>query len=86
MPSRFDAAVVDAARLLDGVREQLYDAEIFVAYTRHIIEQMGGAGPTLDACAREIYDEWATCDHFDMYDEVPRDAPASWRRGDCGSD
>ena len=70
--ARFDAAVVDAARLLDGIEDQLYDAEIFVAYTRHIIEQMGGAGPTLDACAREISEEWATCDHFEMYPEVPR--------------
>jgi HAD superfamily hydrolase (TIGR01662 family) len=70
--ARFDAAVVDAARLLDDVGDHSYDEEIFVAYTRHIIEQMGGAGPTLDACAREICQEWATCDHFEMYPEVPR--------------
>jgi HAD superfamily hydrolase (TIGR01509 family) len=68
---RFDAAVESAAALLDNVGEQLYDAEIFVAYTRHIIEQMGGRGPSVDPCAREIYDEWATCGHFEMYDEVP---------------
>jgi len=43
-----------------------------VAYTRHIIEQMGAAGPALDACAREICQEWATCDHFEMFPEVPR--------------
>jgi HAD superfamily hydrolase (TIGR01662 family) len=48
-----------------------YDADIFIAYTRHIIEQMGGRGPHLDACAREIYDEWAACQHFELYDEVP---------------
>jgi len=70
--ARFDTAVIDAARLLDGVRDQPYDEEIFVAYTRHILEQMGAAGPALDACAREICQEWATCDHFDMFPEVPR--------------
>lgn len=70
--SRFDAAVASAANLLDGVGDELYDARIFVAYTRHIIEEMGGTGPTLDACAREIYDEWAACGHFEMYEEAPR--------------
>ena len=61
-------------------RRYAYDAEIFVAYTRHIIEQMGGAGPRVDACAREIYAEWAACHHFDLYDEVPavlRELPAA---------
>jgi HAD superfamily hydrolase (TIGR01662 family) len=49
-----------------------YDDEIYVRYTRQIIEGIGGSGPGLDACAREIYAEWATCRHFDLYDEVPR--------------
>ena len=69
--SRFDVAVASAATLLDAAGDSPYDAEVFVAYTRHIIEEMGGAGPTLDACAREIYDEWAACRHFELYDEVP---------------
>jgi putative hydrolase of the HAD superfamily len=69
--SRFDEAVASAASVLDRAEETPYDAAIFVAYTRHIIEQMGGAGPTLDACAREIYDKWAACQHFELYDEVP---------------
>ena len=34
---------------------------------------MGGRGERLDACAREIYDEWAACQHFELYDDV---APA----------
>jgi len=67
----FARAVASAAPLLDGPEDRPYDAEIFVAYTRHIIEQMGGAGPTLDACAREMYAEWAACRHFDLYDDVP---------------
>jgi HAD superfamily hydrolase (TIGR01662 family) len=69
--SRFDVAVASASAVLDAAGGTPYDAAIFVAYTRHIIEQMGGAGPMLDACAREIYDEWAACQHFELYDEVP---------------
>jgi len=70
-PAKFDGAVASAASLLDGPDDAPYDAEIFVAYTRHIIEQMGGAGLRVDACAREIYAEWAACRHFDLYDDVP---------------
>jgi putative hydrolase of the HAD superfamily len=70
-PRKFGDAVASAAPLLDGPDDALYDADIFVAYTRHIIEHMGGGGPGLDACAREIYDEWAACQHFELYDDVP---------------
>jgi putative hydrolase of the HAD superfamily len=70
-PLRFDGAVASAAVVLDSAGDTAYDAAIYVAYTRHIIEQMGGAGPQLDPCAREIYDEWASCQHFELYDEVP---------------
>jgi putative hydrolase of the HAD superfamily len=33
---------------------------------------MGGAGSDaeLNACAREIYVEWASCHHFQLYDDV----------------
>jgi putative hydrolase of the HAD superfamily len=69
--SRFEQAVAGAAPLLDGPEDMLYDDEIYVTYTRRIVEGMGGAGPGLDACAREIYAEWAACRHFNLYDEVP---------------
>ena len=68
--SRFDDAVVRSAHLLDGPEDAPYNADIFIAYTSHIIEQMGGRGPQVDACSREIYDEWAACQHFEMYDDV----------------
>jgi hypothetical protein len=57
----------------------VYDAAIFVRYTQRILEEMGGAWPRLEECARHIYDEWAACQHFFLYDDV---APAirSWRR------
>jgi putative hydrolase of the HAD superfamily len=69
--SKFAHAVASASSLLDGPEDEPYADAIFVAYTRHIIEQMGGHGPQLDACAREIYTEWAACQHFELYDEVP---------------
>ena len=31
---------------------------------------MGGTGAQLDACANEIYAEWAACQHFILYDDV----------------
>jgi putative hydrolase of the HAD superfamily len=68
--SRFDQAVLDASFLLDEAQDHIYDPEIFIRYTRHIIERMGGDGPGLDACAREIYHEWAACQHFSLYDDV----------------
>src|SRR5436190_21530600 len=68
-PAKFDAAVASAAPLLDGPPE--YDAEVFVQYTRHIIEKMGGKGPRIEECAREIYAEWAACHHFELYEDVP---------------
>jgi putative hydrolase of the HAD superfamily len=67
--SAFERAVMSASPLLEP-DDTLYDAEIFVSYVRHIIEQMGGRGDRLDACAREVYTEWATCSHFELYDDV----------------
>jgi phosphoglycolate phosphatase-like HAD superfamily hydrolase len=75
-PARFESAVASASSLLDDSAGSAYDHELFVAYTRHIIEQMGGSGcgseTALDACAREIYAEWARSHHFELYDDVPR--------------
>ena len=49
-----------------------YHDDIFIRYTRRIIEGMGGSGSDgeLNACAREIYVEWAACHHFHLYDDV----------------
>jgi HAD superfamily hydrolase (TIGR01549 family) len=67
--SAFERAVASAAPLLHGPGD-LYDADVLVKYTRHIIEQMGGEGEGLDACAREIYEQWALCHHFELYPEA----------------
>lgn len=69
-PALFDRAVAGAASGLD-TGDDLYDAQLYVDYTRRIIEGMGGRGAAVDTVAREIYDEWAACSHFTMYDDVP---------------
>lgn len=67
---RFDAAVAEASSLLDA-EGGAYDPQVFVEYTARIIEGMGGAGPRVEDAARAIYDEWAACHHFTLYEEVP---------------
>ena len=71
--SRFSQAVRAASAILDAEQQHVYDGDIFVRYTGRIIEEMGGSGPRVDACARQIYAEWAACQHFFLYDDV---APA----------
>ena len=68
-PARFDAAVKDAASLLHS-SDHLYDAQIFIDFTRRIVEHMGGTGPGVLEASREIYDAWAVCDHFSLYDDA----------------
>jgi putative hydrolase of the HAD superfamily len=69
-PERFDRAVADASVLLDA-EGRPYDPQVFVEYTARIIEGMGGTGPAVEDAARAIYDEWAACHHFSLYEEVP---------------
>jgi putative hydrolase of the HAD superfamily len=68
--SRFDAAVAAASATLHAEGGP-YDPEVFVEYTRRIIEGMGGSGEGAVAAARDLYDAWAACHHFTLYDEVP---------------
>ncbi len=69
-PALFQAAVAQAAPVLDHAADQNYDAQVFIDYTRAIIEHMGGAGPGANEAAIEIYREWAACHHFFLYDDV----------------
>lgn len=68
-PAAFDRAVAAAGTMLDA-DGGLYDPQVFIDYTRRIIEGMGGSGPELDSAARDIYDQWAACHHFTLYDDV----------------
>jgi putative hydrolase of the HAD superfamily len=70
-PGRFGAAVLSASHILDQAQEAVYNDQIFIDYTAHIIERMGGTGPGVVECAAEIYREWAACQHFLMYEDVP---------------
>ena len=78
---RFPHAVRAASVILDEQQEHVYDAAIFVRYTRRIIEEMGGTGPNLNACAAEIYDAWAASHHFHLYEDVPPVLRELARRG-----
>jgi putative hydrolase of the HAD superfamily len=69
-PARFRLAVAQAAPILDEIKAHNYDAQLFIDYTRTIIEHMGGTGPGTEPAARDIYDEWAACRHFFLYDDV----------------
>lgn len=68
--SKFARAIADAASGLD-TGDDTYDPQLYLDYTRRIIEGMGGRGPAVERVAREIYDEWAACDHFTLYEDVP---------------
>jgi len=67
---RFDDAILTGAALLDGRDRPEYDVDVYLRYVRHIIERMGASGEAVDSCAREIYDQWAVCRHFELYDDV----------------
>ena len=65
----FDRAVAGASTMLDPAGG-VYDPQVYIDYTRQIIEGMGGSGDRVEAVAREIFAEWAVCRHFVLYDDV----------------
>ncbi|MGH9374265.1 MAG: HAD family hydrolase [Vicinamibacterales bacterium] len=69
-PALFAQSVASASTLLDS-SGGIYDPQIFIDYTRRIIEGMGGSGDRVDRAARDIYDEWSACHHFTLYEDVP---------------
>ena len=69
-PSRYGAAVAAASVELENASGGAYRAELFVRFARRMLQEMGAAGPAVETCAREIYDEWAACRHFSLYDDV----------------
>jgi HAD superfamily hydrolase (TIGR01549 family) len=68
--ARFDAAVAAASFILDEVEEPVYDPNLFIHYTATIIEHMGGRGACVIRVAEQIYQEWASNHHFEIYDDV----------------
>jgi HAD superfamily hydrolase (TIGR01662 family) len=72
-PQTFDRAVAAAAVILEPQLADggVYNPDIFIRYTEKIIEGMGGSGAAVTRAASDIYDQWAACHHFEMYEEVP---------------
>ena len=68
--AKFREAVARSAGVLDEVKEHNYDAQLFIDYTRTIIEHMGGTGAATELAATDIYEEWAACHHFFLYDDA----------------
>ena len=84
-PSRFEAAVAAASAVLEEARGHIYEAALFHRYTAAIITGMGGAGPQVDACAREIYDEWAGMSPLRALRRCAGRAAGDRRDAACGS-
>jgi len=78
--ARFDQAVAGAASVLESA-DQLYEARLYLNYTRRIIELMGGIGAGADAAAAELYEAWAQHHHFSLYDDVTSTLAALDRAG-----
>jgi HAD superfamily hydrolase (TIGR01662 family) len=69
-PERFSEAVIAASPVLNSADDS-YDPQVFIDYTTRIIEAMGGTGEGVAAASRDIYDEWSSCHHFSLYEDVP---------------
>jgi HAD superfamily hydrolase (TIGR01662 family) len=82
-PARFGDAVLSASYILDEAQDNVYNHQIFINYTAHIVEQMGGRGPAVLTCATEMYQEWAACQHFLLYEDVPAGLKALSERNIC---
>ena len=69
-PDRFAAAVAAASSTLAPAQDGIYRSALFISYARRVLQEMGGTGPGVAACAREVHEEWARCRHFALYDDV----------------
>lgn len=69
-PSLYEAAVRQASSELDHLQDAVYRPDPFIRYARRVLTEMGARGDRLDACAHEIYEEWAACHHFALYEDV----------------
>ena len=69
-PLRFEDAVRLASVELDRLQDDVYRPEPFLRYAGRVLIEMGAAGAGIEECAQEIYDEWAACRHFALYDDV----------------
>lgn len=68
--SRFEHAVREASVELERLQDGVYRPEPFLRYVSRVLTRMGAVGDGIEGCALEIYDEWALCHHFALYDDV----------------
>ena len=80
-PALFEAATAASSFILDEVQEQIYTHYLFIHYTASIIEHMGGRGARVVEAASEIYEQWASNHHFEMYDDAAPVLRALQERG-----
>ena len=69
-PAGYRSAVAAASVELESAGGGVYRSELFIRFARRVLEEMGAAGAAVEPCAREIYDEWAACRHFALYEDV----------------
>lgn len=69
-PGLYETARLAAIADLDRHPELEHDEEIWVRFTRDIVEGMGGVGETADSCARAIVREWERHENFFLYDDA----------------
>ncbi|MFN8223506.1 MAG: HAD family hydrolase [Gaiellales bacterium] len=69
-PERYEPARLAALDDLAHHPELEHDIEIWVRFTRDIVEGMGGVGETSDDCARAIVGEWEKHENFFLYDDA----------------
>lgn len=50
--------------------ELLHDDELWVAFTEEIVRGLGGVGPGVGMCAREMVEAWERHDNFDLYEDA----------------
>ena len=70
-PSRFEAAVAAASRMLDEARDHIYDAAIFRRYTGRDHRGDGRRGPGGRRVRRGDLRRVGGVPHFELYDDVP---------------
>jgi len=69
-PGLYETARLAAIADLDQHPELEHDEEIWVRFTRDIVQGMGGTGEATDGCARVIVREWERHENFFLYDDA----------------
>jgi putative hydrolase of the HAD superfamily len=69
-PERYEDARLAAIEDLQHHPELEHDEEIWVAFTRRIVEGMGGTGGAAQECAAEITRAWHVHSNFELYEDA----------------